>query len=363
MAKRPVPRPDLAQKALAEEAVATLEQSVKFLATDYTVEFITAKLRDDEYYVPEYQRELVWKPETQSRFIESLLMGLPIPYLFLWQADDGRLEIVDGSQRMRTMLRFMNDELVLTKMDLLPELKGFRFSDLERSRQRKFGNRNVRGIVLDNSVEQVTRTEMFYRINTGGTKANDAEVRRGSLPGPFTQLVTECANMPLFLELTPISANLVNAREREELVVRFFTFLERMDVNNDIIDMPGWQDRPREYFWSFVEEANQTARDDPQFVDRLRGEFVTMLEFVQSAFQFGFRKSQNATQVPRVRFEAISVGSAAALRENADLSQAPFPDTTWVQEEDFAVVTTSDAANVKSKLIRRIQFVKDTLAT
>lgn len=363
MAKRPKPRPNLDDKALAEEAVATLEQSVKFLATDYTVEFITAKLRDAEYYVPAYQRELVWTPETQSRFIESLLMGLPIPYLFLWQADDGRLEIVDGSQRMRTMLRFMDDELVLTKMDLLPELKGFRFSDLERSRQRKFGNRNVRGIVLDNSVEQVTRTEMFYRINTGGTKANDAEVRRGSLPGPFTQLVTDCAKMQSFVALTPISASLVNAREREELVVRFFTFLERMDIDGGIIDMPGWQDRPREYFWNFVEQANQEAQNDPSYIVRLSDEFSRMLHFVENAFPFGFRKTQNATQVPRVRFEALSVGSAAALRERPNLGVAPFPDIAWVNEDDFATVTTSDAANVKSKLIRRIQFVKDKLLT
>lgn len=361
MAKRPTPRPSLDQKEQAEAAIGRLEQSVKFLATDYTVEFIANKLRENEYYVPEYQRELVWKNEVQSRFVESLLMGLPIPYLFLWQADDGRLEIVDGSQRMRTMLRFIDDELVLTKLDLLPELRGFRFSDLERSRQRKFGNRNVRGIVLDNSVEQVTRTEMFYRINTGGTKANDAEVRRGSLPGPFTNLVTECANMDAFVDLTPISASLVKAREREELVVRFFTFLEKMEVVNGVIDIPGWQDRPREYFWEFVKDANEVAQDDPNFITRLREEFVNMTLFVSSAFPFGFRKSQNATQVPRVRFEAISVGSSAAIRENPALLQPTFPATNWTNDAEFAAVTTSDAANVKSKLVRRIQFVRDIL--
>ena len=334
---------------------------MKFLATDYTVEFIANKLRDNEYYVPEYQRELVWKNEVQSRFIESLLMGLPIPYLFLWQADEGRLEIVDGSQRMRTMLRFIDDELVLTNLDLLPELKGFRYSDLERSRQRKFGNRNVRGIVLDNSVEQVTRTEMFYRINTGGTKANDAEVRRGSLPGLFTSLVTECANLEQFVDLTPISASLVNAREREELVVRFFTFLEKMEVTNGLVVMRGWQDRPREHFWEFVENANETAQKELDYIPRLRHEFVQMTQFVGEAFPFGFRKAPNAAQVPRVRFEAISVGSAAALREKPELLHAPFPATGWAHDDEFASVTTSDAANVKFKLIRRIQFVRDVL--
>jgi hypothetical protein len=356
MAKKPIPRPDMVAKADAERAIATLEQAVKFLPTDYTVEFITGKLRDNEYYVPDYQRELVWKPDDQSRFIESLLMGLPIPFLFLWQADDGRLEIVDGSQRMRTMLRFMDDELVLTKMDLLPELKGFRYSDFERSRQRKFENRNVRGIVLDNAVNQVTRTEMFYRINT-----NDAEVRRGSLPGPFTELVTDCAKLPALLALTPISEALVNAREREELVVRFFTFIERMTIQDGLIDVLGWQDRPREYFWKFVKDANDKANDDPHYAGRLRDEFLQMLNFIENALPYGFRKTDNGTQVPRVRFEALSVGAALAMRERPALGNPPYPNTDWAYGDEFTAATTSDAANVKSKLIGRVQFVRDSL--
>lgn len=104
----------------AEAAIADLERTVKFLVTDYTVEFLAGKVREEEYYVPEYQRELTWNDDAQSRFIESLLMGLPIPFLFLWQAEDGRLEIVDGSQRLRTIVRFMDDGFALRNLKLLP---------------------------------------------------------------------------------------------------------------------------------------------------------------------------------------------------------------------------------------------------
>ena len=354
-------RPTDEAKERAEAAVAKLERSVKFLVTDYTVEFLAGKLRDEEYYVPNYQRGFIWKDAAQSRFIESLLMGLPIPFLFLWQADDGRLEIVDGSQRMRTMVRFLDDDLALSKLDLLPELDRFRFSDLERSRQRKLESRTVRGIVLDNSVTARTRTEMFYRINTGGTLANDAEVRRGSLPGPFMDLVVRCAEFDRFVAMTPIDQQQVRSRAREELAVRFFTYLERMNVGPNGIDMPGWNDRPREYIWDFVEGANRRAEDEPGYVDSLETEFRRMLEFVDATFPNGFRKSPTGRQVPRVRFEAIAVGSAAALREQPRLVDPPRPNATWVDGKEFAAVTTSDAANVKSKLLGRIRFVLERL--
>jgi hypothetical protein len=345
------------QKAAGEAAILSIEKTIKFLVTDYTVEFLATKVRDEEYYVPDYQRELVWPENKQSRFIESLFMGLPIPFLFLWQADDGRLEIVDGSQRLRTIVRFLDGELQLRDLQELPELNGFRFEDLERSRQRKFEGRTIRGIVLDNVVSEATRTEMFNRINTGGTHLNEAEIRRGSLPGPFMELVIRCATNQKFVEMTPISQKLVSAREREELVVRFFTYLERLQVNDGTLDLPGWHDRPREFIWNFVEEANQRAEEEQGYIGTLEAEFGTMLEAVEKLFPYGFRKTAQGNQIPRVRFEAIAVGTALALREDPDLLKPPVHQADWSQGQDFADVTTSDAANVKSKLLKRISFV------
>lgn len=341
----------------AEAAIAELERTVKFLVTDYTVEFLAGKVREEEYYVPEYQRELTWSDDAQSRFIESLLMGLPIPFLFLWQAEDGRLEIVDGSQRLRTIVRFMDDGFSLKNLKLLPQAEGFRFSNLDRSRRRKFSNQTLRGIVLDTSVSEVTRTEMFNRINTGGTKLNDAEVRRGSLPGPFTDLVMELSGDQRFIALTPVSAKAVREREREELLVRFFTYLELLDVEDDQLDLPGWRDRPREFIWEFVKSANEAAANNPNFIQRLRDEFESMILFVNEAFPNGFRKSPTANQVPRVRFEAIAVGSALAIRTDPTLIEDPITEVDWADSDEFSEVTTSDAANVKSKLLRRISYV------
>ena len=346
-------------QAAAEEAIRDLELTVRFIITDYSVEFIAQKVRTDEYYVPDYQREMVWSEADQSRFIESVLIGLPIPVVFLWQNADGRMEIVDGSQRMRTLHRFIDNELRLSELELLPEVNDFRFCDLSLARMRKFNARTLRGIVLENATTVATRTEMFARINTAGRSANDAEIRRGSLPGLFMNLVIECAQHEEFERLTPISQRLISAREREELVVRFFTFVEKYNPENR--ELPGWRDRPREYIFQFVEAANARAQEEANYLDRLRSEFDQMIEFVAAAFPNGFLKTVGGRQVPRARYEAISVGSSLALRERPELSTPPIQQVDWTEDEEFQRVTTSDAANVRSKVVGRIEFVRQRL--
>lgn len=359
MSRRRNRQPTEQEMALAEEAIKALELTVRFIVTDYSVEFLAEKLRSEEYYVPAYQREMVWSEAAQSRFIESVLIGLPIPFVFLWQDDEGFMEIVDGSQRLRTLQRFVDNELKLAGLQLLTEANGFHFKDFSEGRQRKFNARVLRGIILENATTVATRTEMFARINTGGTSANDAEIRRGSLPGPFTTLVIECAEYEPFVQLTPISKKLVSAREREELVVRFFTFLERYDVAAK--DLPDWRDRPREYIFAFVEAANRQAEADPAYIDRLRGEFQRMVAFVTQAFPNGFTKMAGGGQVPRARYEAIAVGSGLALRERPDLADPPIEPVDWIDDAGFREITTSDAANVRSKVIGRIEFVRQRL--
>ena len=359
MVRRVRPRVSEQMKEDAEEAIRGLELSVRFIVTDYTVEFVADKVRTGEYYVPEYQREMIWDHAVQSRFIESVVIGLPIPFVFLWQDDAGRMEIVDGSQRMRTLRHFMDNELRLTNLELLPETNDFYYRDLSPARQRKFNARTLRGIVLENATTTATRTEMFARINTGGRSANDAEVRRGSLPGDFTDLVIECAEYDRFVALTPISKKLINGREREELVVRFFCFLETYDPVN--CNLPKWKDRPREYIFEFVEATNQAAKEDSKLIDRLRTEFERMVDFVAAAFPNGFRKTANARQVPRARYEAIAVGSGLAIRERSELLDVPIRTVGWADADEFRKVTTSDAANVRSRVVGRIEFVRGRL--
>lgn len=361
---------DSAQIEKVEKQINEYSQTVKFMVTEYSLEFIVQKFNKDLYYVPSYQREFTWTGAKQSKFIESVFMGLPIPFLFFWQDNNGKMEIVDGSQRIRTIRDFMGDKIKLHGLETIPAANGMRYSDFPISRQRKFEEKSVRVIILDNLTDAVTRTEMFARINTGGTTANAAEVRRGSLPGPFMDLVIKLAEEQEFVDLTPISRALINRREREELVTRFFAYLENFnprlaDGNGDI---PSYKDVPQKFFFSFVKETNERLEAElshsctPTTADAMRDEFLQMLRFVRSVSPIGFTKSKGGKQVPRARFESIAVGSALALRADPGLLLRRLDITPLLESDSFKIATKTDAANVKKNLLGRIRQTKDWLA-
>lgn len=349
------------RQEMSEEEILQAANLVRFNVIDYSLEHLVQKVKSEEYYVPEYQREFTWDKKKKSRFIESVMMGLPIPFLFFWQDEDGNFEIVDGSQRLRTLEEFVNQDFKLGELSILTHSKGMKFNDFSDSRKRKFLSQSIRGILLANDTSTSTRTEMFNRINTGGSKANEAEVRRGSLPGPITDLVVELAKNEQFIEMTPISKSLVDKREREELVVRFLAYTSRYNENSEKHLFTGYKDRPREFIYKYLEEENGKAIEDPKVVDILRSRFLQMMGFVVNTFPNGFQKPKLAKQIPRARYEAIAIGSALATQANPVLLENYPSIEEWIDKPPFIIATTSDGANTKSKLHRRVKFVRDKL--
>src|SRR5688572_14451769 len=105
------------QVAAAEAQIVEQSKRIEFYLTDYSVELLAQKMNNGDFEIPAYQREETWEQERKSRFIESLLMGLPIPFLFFWEKPEtGKLEIVDGSQRLRTVKQFLFNELVIGEL-------------------------------------------------------------------------------------------------------------------------------------------------------------------------------------------------------------------------------------------------------
>lgn len=354
--------PTSAEIAAAEAAISAVARQVKFTVAEYPISVYVSRFSDDangRFFVPAYQRKLAWRPQQQSEFIESLLVGLPIPFLFFYQMPDGRMEIVDGSQRMRAMRAFLKGELRLTDLSLVPELNGVAFGDLPVDRRNKLEDVTIRAILLDTSTDPSTRAEMFARINKSGTVANEAEVRRGSLPGPVTELIRELSESREFVALTPMSQKAVDQREREELVTRFFAYLNRWDTPDG--RFPNYRDRPKKFLYDYLRAANDEATAAPQVLVEMRTEFMRMLNEVERLFTNGFRKSTSANSVPRVRFEAIATGTALALRELGAIRVSPSDVTARMQANGFDEVVVSDGANVRSKLEGRIGLVRSIL--
>ena len=95
----------------AEAQMRDLQRDVDYDTKDFTIDYIIQEFQKGTFYIPKYQRKFVWDDKRRRRFIESALLGLPIPFLFLAEMEDGLLEIVDGAQRIQTLEQFVNDDL------------------------------------------------------------------------------------------------------------------------------------------------------------------------------------------------------------------------------------------------------------
>lgn len=355
MVTRQSQRPTPEQVKDAEAQIVEQSKRIDFYLTEYSVEMLAKKMLDGECVVPDYQRAFTWEPRRKSRFIESLLMGLPIPFIFFWEMPDGKLEIVDGSQRLRTIKEFIYDGMQLDRLDSLTHLFGFRFEDLPESRQRKIKNRSVRGIVLNEHADEAARFDMFDRINTGSKIANFAEIRRGALKGPFLDLVTELAASELLAQLAPMPPKAMKERGYEELVTRLFAYGDGLE---------NYRDRPADFLFDYSKKMNKEFSAHPELAEVYRRRFSSVMDFVSRNFPLGFRKTEKSTATPRSRFESIAIGVDRALAEHpelADLSADDVGVVSWIDLDQFKEITRSDGANVISKLRERIDFVKDKL--
>jgi hypothetical protein len=362
------PRPStksVAAVELAEEQIVSNLRDVRYIVREYPTEVVVQKYLkgrntdENDIFVPDYQRDLVWPEKNQSRFIESLLIGLPVPFLFVADVSAnedpekaGRLEIVDGVQRIRTLARFMTGELVLTNLERLKQLNGFTYFDLHPSRQRRFGRATVRMIELTETVTEDVRREMFDRINSGSVGLEAVEIRRGMEPGPFLTLTTELAADIRLQTLAPVSEAMRRRFEYEELVTRFFAFKDKyteFGVGGKVV---------KDFLLTYVQETNTKLNQHPSAIEDMKSEWDSMLSFVATYLPGGFIKTGPGRKVPRVRFEAVSVGIGLALREKPDLVPS---NTDWLYSAEFKQWTTSDASNNKANLVGRIEFVRDRL--
>lgn len=343
----------MAGKKLSNEKLDAIEAQIAeatipyiYDTKEYPVEVIVAKYNKEQIFVPHYQREFVWKPYQKSRFIESVFLGVPImPFLVSVSGEEAELEIIDGSQRIRTLVDYCSNNLRLSKLEKLTELNGTKFNDLPESRKNKFLLRDFRFHVVTDKATPEVRADIFNRVNTSSNKLSDSETRKGALQGEFYRFIISCAQSDVFRKICPIPEAKALRGEYEELALRFFAYSESyLEFKHDVSP----------FLDEFVKKQKK-GFDEAQ----LRANFERVNNFVLKYFPAPFFATANRPNAtPRVRFEAISVGVYLALQQNPQLEN---PDLNWLYSDEFKFHTTSDASNNQGKLKARVEFVRDCL--
>lgn len=220
-----------------KEEEAYVEFEIATYPSDYTLEILSKMVENGEIKVPDYQRKYVWTIQQASKLIESFLMGLPVPQIFLYVNEDAIFEVIDGQQRLRSVAYFLSGyygepdtqgRRKIFRLTGLSEKSPYRnktYRDLEERVQRRLKSQVLRAI----NIKQLSPTEgstsvyhIFERLNTGGTLLKPQEIRNAVFRGEIVSALQS-------LNLTKGWLTILGLKEAErtqkdvELVLRLFS--------------------------------------------------------------------------------------------------------------------------------------------
>lgn len=174
---------------------------------------------------PEWQRNYVWDRPRASKLIESFLLDIPVPVVYLNKTFEGKYEVIDGLQRLTSVFNFLDNKFGLQRLDVRVDLNGKTFQELPEQDQRKLEDVTLRSFELTHGSRDI-QFIVFERLNTGGIKLNDMEIRNCLYRGALNDLVKELAENPDFKRAVGQSGLSKRMQDRA-LVLRFLAFHER----------------------------------------------------------------------------------------------------------------------------------------
>jgi len=215
--------------------------NVRTKSLDLSFNELLDMYKDGELIIsPEYQRFFRWSEEQQARFIESLILELPIPPIFVIEKEQNIYELIDGLQRISTYLHFrgIHDErknkngehsfLILKGCDIVKELNGFTYETLPQALKIKLKRNFVRVEIIKKGSDERLCYYMFKRLNTGGSSLSSQEIRNCTvhlLGNKFVDFIVKMNKYQAFRNcITPIMDYEIERKYDEELVLRFFAF-------------------------------------------------------------------------------------------------------------------------------------------
>lgn len=230
---------------------------------DFTISSIMEYIDDGDLEIsPMFQRHFIWDKKRQSNLIESILLGLPLPSIYMSQYKDGRLTIIDGLQRISTIKRFMKDELELSNMEYFPECNGKKYSELKDVIPlllfRKIRQTQLMCFLIDYRSPAMLKYDLFRRLNTGGKSLNDQEVRNCLSRPRLQKLLWDMIVSPEFVKAT--NGSVKDTRMvAQECALRFIYFYDQYSENNFIGKYDG---NMRDSLNGYIEVLNSLSQDE-----------------------------------------------------------------------------------------------------
>ncbi|WP_286760607.1 DUF262 domain-containing protein [Salegentibacter sp. UBA1130] len=324
--------------------------SITSYGADYTVDSVVARIEKEKIFVPPFQRKYVWTHLQASRFIESLILGLPVPGVFLSKEEEtGRLLIIDGQQRMLSIANFYKGVFGEKKFRLKgvqADLEGLTYDNLKEADQNRLDDSILHATVVKQdtpSEEESSIYMIFERLNTGGTPLQPQEIRACIYYGSFNELLSELVEIEEWREIF----GKANRRMKEqELILRFYTLYFGYTDYKKIL---------KSYMNNFM-SMNRNLETHSE--EELRALFTNSIKKIHDAL--GENAFRTGNRMNAAIYDSVMIGVAKRLQDNPD------PDIelleqqyNWLLEQEdykaFIESGTSSESSVKGRISKSIE--------
>lgn len=230
---------------------------------------------------PFYQRKYVWSTKAASKFIESLVLNIPIPTIFVSESDEGVWEVVDGQQRLTAIKKFYDNELVLTSLNSLPNLNKKTYDTIDEKSKRILEQHALPLVIIGNDSTENIKFDIFMRINQGSVKLNEQELRNCLYRGPLMDMIHKQGNNEIFMNLLESFPSFTNRFQHLEIIERYYAMKQIIDVEN-------WKTKENSYGGRIINSINDflknNRRADNITITKLDNDFTVALSKVYSVF-------------------------------------------------------------------------------
>jgi hypothetical protein len=337
------------------------QRKIIWQAKDFSIrEFLTMKNDGELALQPLYQRNFVATDLIASKLVESILLDVPIPVVYLAEEQDGSYSVIDGQQRLTSFLSFLEGKFPDTRpfklsgLKVLPELNRKLFTELDNELQKKIRSTTIHSIIIKKESNPDIKFEIFERLNTGSTKLNEDEIRNTVYRGSYIELLSELSENAVFHGLVK-KDNFKKRMIYRGMILRFFALSEKSYIN---------------YKSSMKQFSNKELRDNrdlsPNKVKEYKARFEHCLDLVKVVFgDMAFRRYMpgndgesgkwGETQINMALYDIQMVGfvnySKNDVLAKADLIREGLLDlmTTNQQFKEQLIWQTSDTDVLKKR--------------
>lgn len=353
---------DVVDDATIDSSVAIEKYAISSFGIDFDVEGLVRRLKKEDIYVPDFQRNFVWSHKESSQFVESLLLGLPVPGVFLAKdRHTQKLMIIDGQQRLKSLQFFYGgyfrpelnskNQQVFSLTQVQPQFAGKTYETLEEDDQRRLDNSVIHAtIIKQESPDEEEDSSLYYvfgRLNSGGRKVTSQEIRMAIYNGELMELVERLNLHKTWRAL--FGKDSVRLKDRE-LIFRFLALYDNSEN----------YERPME---EFLNRYARKYRHGPakylRAAEKVFERTITIAFNVLGASAFRPVRSMNAAVFDSIAVALARRLDAGAIKDHVALKKA-FQKLS--QNEEFVKATSSSTA-LEGSVTTRLQLATDAFAS